>query len=103
VTGGVGVLWPGAVRATTLAHAVVCRRRWLDSNQISTIASRAFHGLTALEILYDAGLWARLSSLLAAWCTHGCGALRDYFTGLFPLGSIITSFMHFLTFLICAC
>jgi hypothetical protein len=48
-------VWFGAVRATALAHAVVCRRRWLFSNQISTIANGAFAGLTALSWLYDAG------------------------------------------------
>ncbi len=46
----------GAVVATALAHAVVCRRRQLYNNQISTIASGAFAGLTALTLLYAAGL-----------------------------------------------
>jgi hypothetical protein len=41
-----------------LTHAVVCRRRRLHSNQISTIADGAFAGLTALLSLYGAGLWA---------------------------------------------
>jgi hypothetical protein len=60
----------GAVRATALAHALVCRRRWLYNNQISTIANGAFAGLTALSQLYGAGLRARslgclcISSLL---------------------------------------
>ncbi len=47
-----------AVRATALdhlAHAVVCRRRNLGDNQISTIASGAFARLTALQHLYGAG------------------------------------------------
>jgi hypothetical protein len=50
----------GAVLATALAHMVVCRRRWLFSNQISTIADGAFAGLTALTQLYDSGLWGYL-------------------------------------------
>jgi hypothetical protein len=41
---------------TVLSHAVVCRRRYLGSNQISTIANGVFTGLTALLELYDAGL-----------------------------------------------
>jgi hypothetical protein len=49
-----------AVLATALAHAVFCRRRWLTSNQISTIANGAFAGLTALTELYGTGLWVRV-------------------------------------------
>jgi hypothetical protein len=48
----------GVVLATALAHAVVCRRRWLHNNTISTISNGAFAGLTALTELYDTGLWA---------------------------------------------
>jgi hypothetical protein len=51
---------------TALADAVLCRRRYLDSNQIRTIANGAFAGLTALTSLYGAGLWAWRSLLLAA-------------------------------------
>ncbi len=46
-----------------VAHAVACRRRRLDVNQISTIATEAFAGLTALTLLYvrrGAVGWARL-------------------------------------------
>ncbi len=46
----------GAVVATALAHALVCRRRSLSNNRISTIANGAFGGLTALTLLYVAGL-----------------------------------------------
>jgi hypothetical protein len=53
-----------------LAHAVACRRRDLDSNQISTIANGAFAGLTALTDLYDAGLWGGRSLLLTALFMH---------------------------------
>jgi hypothetical protein len=42
---------------TALAHAVACRRRNLNNNQISMIDNGAFTGLTALRNLYDAGLW----------------------------------------------
>jgi hypothetical protein len=41
----------GAVCVTVLAHAVVCSRRSLNSNQISTIANGAFDGLTVLQAL----------------------------------------------------
>jgi hypothetical protein len=50
----------GAGEATALADVVLCRRRRLNSNQISTIANGAFAGLTALTDLYDAGLWVGL-------------------------------------------
>ncbi len=50
-------VWFGVVRATAPAYAVVCRRRSLLSNQISTIANEVFGGLTALTFLYGAGLW----------------------------------------------
>jgi hypothetical protein len=43
-----------AVCATALANAVVCRRRSLTGNQISTIAIGTFTGLTALIGLYGA-------------------------------------------------
>ncbi len=46
----------GAI-VTALAHAVVCLRRELYNNQISTIANGTFAGLTALTVLYGAGLW----------------------------------------------
>ncbi len=46
----------GAVLATALAHPVACRRRYLNSNQISTIANGTFAGLTTLTSLYGAGL-----------------------------------------------
>jgi hypothetical protein len=63
-------VWNGAVRATALAHAVVCRHRDLSRNQISTIANGTFSGLTALAGLYGAGLCGLpgLSLVLAAWC-----------------------------------
>ncbi len=61
---------------TALSHAVVCRRRYLYNNQISTIANGAFTGLTALTELYGAGLWGFwLSLAVAAWWLHGCGGL----------------------------
>ncbi len=41
-----------------LVHEVVFRRRDLSFNQISTIANGTFAGLTALTLLYGAGLWA---------------------------------------------
>ncbi len=47
----------GAMLVTALAHAVACRRRSLNSNQISTIVNGTFVGLTALTVLYVAGLW----------------------------------------------
>jgi hypothetical protein len=67
--GQIGLMWDGglciraewvclgAVCATALAHAVVCRRRRLNGNQISTIASGTFSGLTVLTELYGPGLW----------------------------------------------
>jgi hypothetical protein len=55
-----------SVRATAPAHALFCRRRWLNSNRISTIANRAFAGLTALRDLCDAGLWVLLTFLVGA-------------------------------------
>jgi hypothetical protein len=60
-------------RSTALSHAVVCRRRYLSRNKISTIASGTFAGLTALTQLYGAGL---LALLLTAWCWYGSEALR---------------------------
>jgi hypothetical protein len=39
-----------------LAHTAVCRRRNLDTNQISTITNGAFAGLPALRELCGAGL-----------------------------------------------
>jgi hypothetical protein len=60
---------------TALAHAVVCRRRWLYTNQISTIANGAFTGLTALTELYGAGLWGFMVMFGSRWCLHGCGDL----------------------------
>jgi hypothetical protein len=61
----------GVVFATALAHAMVCWRRNLYSNQISTIANGAFAGLTALQTLYGAGMWVRVVFvaffLLFAW------------------------------------
>jgi hypothetical protein len=59
----------GAAYATAPADAVVCRQRDLNRNQISTIANGTFAGLTALTLLYGAGLWAGLSLLLAS-CLH---------------------------------
>jgi hypothetical protein len=47
----------------TLAHVVFCRRRVLNGNQISTIASGTFSELTALLWLYGAGLWAWVVSV----------------------------------------
>jgi hypothetical protein len=48
----------------------------LHANQISTIANGAFTGLTALRVLYGAGLWGFwLSLAVAAWWLHGCGGL----------------------------
>ncbi len=73
-------MWLGAVSVTALTHAVVCRRRRLESNQISTIANGAFTGLTALTWLYDAGLWGfwlNLVSLLDA-----CMDVGAFFPGL---------------------
>jgi hypothetical protein len=62
---GVGTASARAARGTVLAHALVCRRRWLDSNHISTIANGAFTGLTALTHLYGTGL-----DLVAyCWCS----------------------------------
>jgi hypothetical protein len=57
---------------TALSHAVVCRCRQLQGNQISTIANGAFVGLTALDRLYGAGLWGLVLSvgsrcLVFAW------------------------------------
>jgi hypothetical protein len=53
--GGLGVyaVWVcfGAMLVTSLAHTVVCRRRSLSNNEISTIANGAFAGLTALQYL----------------------------------------------------
>jgi hypothetical protein len=88
------------VVATALTHAVVCRCRSLHSNQISTIASGAFSGLTALRILYDAGLLVGLFLLLAAWCLHVSEALRviffrTYFRPASFWNCIITSFCLF--------
>jgi hypothetical protein len=40
------------------AHTVVCRRRRLQGNGISTITNGTFAELTALQVLYGAGLWA---------------------------------------------
>ncbi len=59
----------GAMLVTALAHAVLCWCRWLDSNQMSTIANGTFSGLTALTELYGAGLWAgwSLLRLVLAW------------------------------------
>ncbi len=48
----------GAMCSIALVHAVVCRRRDLSFNQISTIANGTFAGLTALTSLYGVGLWA---------------------------------------------
>jgi hypothetical protein len=68
-------VWLGAIHAATLAHAVVCRGRYLSSNEISSIANGAFGGLTALTYLYDVGLRVGLSLLLVAWwCLHGSRA-----------------------------
>jgi hypothetical protein len=39
-----------------LSHMVVCRHRYLDNNQISTIANEIFAVLTALTQLYGTGL-----------------------------------------------
>jgi hypothetical protein len=62
-----------AMHMIALAHAVVCRRRWLNNNQISTIGNGAFAGLTALTQLYDTAVG--LCLLLAAWCSHGFGLI----------------------------
>jgi hypothetical protein len=75
----------GEVCAAALAHAVVCRRRAMNQNPISTIASGAFAGLTALRFLYDVGLWAGRSLMLAAWCLHVSEALRGLFQAHFSL------------------
>jgi hypothetical protein len=69
----------GLVHKIALAHVVVCRRRDLSSNQISTIANGTFARLTALQSLYDAGLSVVFLFLLAAWCLHGSEALRGLF------------------------
>jgi hypothetical protein len=68
---------------TALAHAVVCRRRYLSNNQISTIANGAFAGLTALTDLYGAGLWVRVifgsRCLVLAWMRFPRAYLRPAF------------------------
>ncbi len=42
---------------TALPHVVAFRRRQLHNNQISSLADGTFAGLTALTVLYVAGLW----------------------------------------------
>ncbi len=90
------------VRATALAHAVVSRCRALYMNQISTITNGTFAGLTALTELYGAGLWAGLSSLLAAWCLHGSEAPRGLLQNCYSLhghfSSPLAFFSHSLTY-----
>jgi hypothetical protein len=87
---------------------MVCRRRNLGLNQIVTIASETLVGLTALTTLYDTGLWVGWAWFLAAKCLRGFEALRAHFAradfrpASFCNG-IITSFLHFLAFLICTC
>ncbi len=72
-----------AVCAIALAHAVVCRRRRLDSNQIRTIANGAFSGLTALTQLYGAGLWVGV--IFGACCL-----VFAWMLGLISLGLLQT-------------
>jgi hypothetical protein len=79
-----------------LAHAVVCRRRYSNNIRISTIANGAFAGVTALTELYDAGLWARRTLILASWFLHGSSGLRG------GLGLFSTAFFTLLSpFLAC--
>ncbi len=67
---GDGRVWAclGAVCTTALGHAVICRRRRLDSNQISIIANGTFAGLTALTRLYGAGLWTLVVFVACCFC-----------------------------------
>jgi hypothetical protein len=67
----------------------------LFTNQISTIANGAFTGLTALQVLYDMGLWGFMVILLAA--LHGCGHLfpRAYLRPAFFYNGMFTSFLPF--------
>jgi hypothetical protein len=103
--GGLGVcaVWVcfGAVRATALAHAVVCRRRYLYNNQISSIANESFARLTALTWLYGAGLWAWAAfvscCLVLAWMWGLLNLYASFYNG------IITSSLPFLVFLVCIC
>jgi hypothetical protein len=63
---GVCVLWSDVM--TAFAHAVVCWRRDLGINQISSLANGTFSGLTALTILYGAGLWIWVFFLACFFC-----------------------------------
>ncbi len=85
------------MRATALAHAVLCWCRWLSSNQISTIANGTFAGLTALTELYGAGLWAGMSLLrfVLAWI-WGAEGWQSFPRPASFVNGIITSSLPFL-------
>jgi hypothetical protein len=70
---------------TALSHAVVCRRRTLHNNRISTIANGVFTGLTALTQLYGVGLcgsWV----IFVALCLVVAWMRGAYFPGLISPG-----------------
>jgi hypothetical protein len=68
---------------TAPAHAVVCLRRYLDSNRI-IITNGAFTGLMALRELYDAGL-------CGVWVIFGALCLCG---GLFPRAYLMPAVLY---------